>query len=354
MISPGSFPTKGSFPKSQIIPPTKIKITPKLISSLPTSCINLIITLREDLTKNVYLLSLNLMAKIISWIKANKLTALLLLIIIWLGWKVYFPPYRYFNRGGIEGGIELDTPLKTSSVATVPFSETPPAPEVKERLVFKESTLSLLVKKVTEAQKLISQKAEEFGGYFVQSDVFHPEEKEATSGSITVRVPQKKLNEALDYFRSLAVKVISENLSGWDVTDEYVDIEARLATLNKTKVKFEEILTKAEKVEDILSVQRELINLQEQIDSLKGRQQYLEKSAEISRVTIYLSTDELALPYTPTEVWRPKVIFKQAVRSLIGTARKAGTTLIWIGVYSVFWVPILIIYLIFRRRKKSP
>lgn len=232
-------------------------------------------------------------------------------------------------------------------------SQSAPVPEVKDRLVVKESTLSLLVRNVTEAQKLISKKAEGLGGYMVQSNVSHPEEKETATGWITIRVPQEKLDEALDYFRGLALRVVSENLSGWDVTDEYVDIEARIATLLKTKEKFESILAKAERVEEILQVQRELINLQEQIGALKGRQNYLEKTAKVSRVTIYLATDELALPYTPAKPWQPKAIFKQAVRSLVSTFRKAGTAAIWAGVYSVIWLPALGIYLFWRKKRKT-
>jgi hypothetical protein len=237
-------------------------------------------------------------------------------------------------------------PISGGGISYLP--EPAPAPEVKERLVVKESTVSLLVKNVVEAQKAISRKAQELGGYLVQSNISHPQETEATSGWITVGVPQEKLEEALSYFRGLAVRVVSETISGQDVTDEYVDIETRLATLLKTKVKFEEILAKAQNVKDILEVQRELINLQEQVDNLKGRQNYLEKSAQLSKVTVYLATDELALPYVPTEAWRPKVIFKQAVRSLIGTLRKLGTAIIWFGVYSVIWLPAFGVYWVIR------
>jgi len=294
------------------------------------------------------------MKKIINWIKTHKLTFILLLLICWLIYRQSFRfPTPISQR--ISSNLKTVETLPTAGGGISYFPEPAPAPEVKERLVVKESTLSLLVKSVIETQKTISKKAQELGGYLVQSNISHPEEKEATYGWITVRIPQEKLDEALNYFRELAVRVISETISGQDVTDEYVDIEARLATLLKTKAKFEEILAKAEKVQDILEVQRELISLQEQIDNLKGRQNYLEKSAQVSRVTIYLATDELALPYVPTEVWRPQVIFKQAVRSLIGALRKFGTLTIWFGVYSVIWLPALVIYLIVKRwrNKKS-
>ncbi|KPJ70501.1 hypothetical protein AMJ51_01675 [Microgenomates bacterium DG_75] len=116
--------------------------------------------------------------------------------------------------------------------------------------------------------------------------------EEAPFATVIVRVPADNFRATLDFFRSLAVKVTSERILGTDVTDEYVDIEARLATLEKTKVKFEEIMEKATEVQDILNVQREIIRLQDQIDALKGRQKYLEQTAKLAKITAYLSTDE--------------------------------------------------------------
>ena len=140
-----------------------------------------------------------------------------------------------------------------------------------------------------------------------------------------------------------SLKVTSENLNGTDVTDQYVDIEARLKTLNATKTKFEEIMAKAITVQDILNVQRELLSLQDQIDNLKGQQDFLKKTAELAKITIYLSTDEFSLPYAPSDTFRPEVIFKTAVRSLVSTIRGLVENLIWIMVFSVIWVPALII-----------
>ena len=183
----------------------------------------------------------------------------------------------------------------------------------------------------------------------VESNLNNPQD--APTATVTVRVPSVKLQQALETLRGLAVKVVSENLSGQDVTDEFVDNEARLETLEKTKAKFEEILDNAISVQDILTVQREIISLQSQIDAVKGQQNYLEKSAQMAKLTMYLSTDELALPYAPSETWRPAVIFKQAVRSLLGSARKLGTLVIWLAVYSIIWLPALLLIYYFKKRK---
>jgi len=244
---------------------------------------------------------------------------------------------------GIVPPTERDVPPTERDV--------PPAPEVEDRLVIRNSWLSLLVGSVRESQKVIIKKAQELGGYMVNSRIDSP--LGVDQGTVTVRVPEEKLDETLAYFRGLSLRVVSENLVGTDVTDKFVDIQARLDTLAKTKLKFEDILTKAEKVQDILAVQRELVNLQKQIDRLKGREKYLEKSAQFAKVTVYLATDELALPYAPAQPWRPQVIFKQAVRSLVSSGRSLASAVIWAGVYAVVWLPLLVIFYFITRKKNN-
>jgi len=290
------------------------------------------------------------MASVFSWIKNHKLVSLLSLIIIFLLFGKSLSTNDSASRPQTTA-IERAVGGNYEPAAELQKAAAPAATSVKDRLVIKESNLSLLVNKVVEAQKNILQKIEEMGGYMVSSNLTNPQDTAAAT--VIVRIPVKKFDQALDYFRSISVKVISENLQGEDVTDQYVDLQARLETLNKTKLKFEQIMDKASQIQDILDVQRELINLQSQIDDLKGQQQYLEKSAQMAKVTLYLSTDELSLPYAPSEAWRPQAIFKQATRSLVGTLRALGTLVIWVAVYAVVWVPILIIIIFLRRRKRT-
>ena len=79
----------------------------------------------------------------------------------------------------------------------------------------------------------------------------------------------------------------------------------------------------------------------------------MKKEVEMAKITVYLSTDELSLPYTPDTKFRPQVIFKLAVRSLMNTLRVVGEALIWAGVYSAIWIPGVVIYLLYRRFKKG-
>ena len=105
----------------------------------------------------------------------------------------------------------------------------------------------------------------------------------------------------------------------------------------------------AKEITDITNLTREIISMQNQIDSLKGQQDALTKKAQMAKLTIYLSTDEIALPYAPSETFRPNVIFKLAVRSLVGFLRGLAKMTIWLGVYSVVWIPAIVVYTFVRK-----
>lgn len=274
------------------------------------------------------------MIKIFEFIKKH--WALLILVVIALK---YFSVQTLNRVPGYSGSsfsnlsnLSVGSPKMMVQDSFMPPQPQYPPTESSNRLVITDTNLSLQVDNVSNIITQVENTASRLGGFMVNSNLSTPEG--ASSGSITVRVPSDRRAEALDTYRKMAVKVVYENISGSDVTDQFVDTQARLDVLIATKNKFEDILKSANNVSDLLNVQRELINLQSQIDSLKGQQQYLEKSAKLSLITLNLSTDDLSLPYTPDQAWRPAVIFKQAIRSLVSTARQLGTLLIWIAVYS--------------------
>ncbi len=295
------------------------------------------------------------------WIWRNKLASVLLLILLAVllkQWGRGYPSPLSFDQASVsESYMPTDIAMgrgaaQMGKVAMggimPPVSDYAPAPEVSNRMVIQNSDLSLLVKDVRQSIDAIIVSVRQIGGYMVSSAVSNP--GESPSGSITVRVPSRDLQKTLEFLRGTSIRVVSENLTGQDVTDQFVDNEARLATLERTKIKFEDIFNRAVEISDIVNVQQQILSVQSQIDAVKGQQQYLQKNAEMVRVTIYLSTDELALPYAPQDAWRPAVIYKYAVRSLVGHFRSVAEWLIWIGVYSIIWVPALVLLWYMKKR----
>lgn len=298
----------------------------------------------------------------IGWIKKNKLAAVLLVVVCYFLFGSFFsrlfsfglssPSRTHTSTDSYLGSPYPNTFLEKSfSIAELPYPETGYTPQagVEDRLVIEESDMSLLVKDVVDAREKILEYTNKSGGYMVSSSTLNPQE--IPTAKLVIRVPSEKLEEALQTFRSLSVKVVSENLIGRDVTDRYIDLGARIATYEKTQQKFEAILNQASEISDITNLTQQIIYTQERIDALKGQQDYLKKNSELAKLTVYLSTDEIALPYTPSETFRPNIIFKLAVRSLVLFTRTLATMTIWIAVYSIVWIPALVIYISVRKWK---
>jgi len=276
----------------------------------------------------------------INWINKNRLLTVLIVVVVYFAYKSYSPVAVVQNISNTrDKAVSLGAP------------EFEPVSDNQDRIVIQNSNLSLLVSDVRDSGEKIVDFAKQSGGFMVSASYNRPDE--SAFATINVRVPSKDLDRALDTFRGLSVKVTSENLQGTDVTERYVDIGARLETLNLTKSKFEQILVNATEVQDLLQVQRELISLQTQIDNLVGQRDALEKNAELTKITVYLSTDELSLPYAPDEKFRPRLDFKLATRSVLGSLQSLGKAVIWIAVYSVLWIPAILIFIGFKRYNKK-
>ncbi len=298
--------------------------------------------------------------KIITWIKTHKLVSVLIIIILILGSSSPNTVRPYGRGAGFVGNqseimmgsapYAEDMAVSTKSMP-VPMDNIAPRPDITDRRVITNASMSLQVKNVRDTLEIIKSSVKELGGYVVDSNINTPELGE--SGYITVRVPTNQLDEAMKRFRTISIKVVSENTSGSDITDQYTDIQERLTKLEATKTRFEEIYNRAVSIEDILNVQMQIFAVQDQIDYYKGQIEYLKNSSDTSLISINLATDELGLPYTPAQAWRPEAIFKEASRAMLMDLIKIGNGAIWIVVYVPFILVAWLIFVLIKRRIKK-
>ncbi len=295
---------------------------------------------------------------IINWIKNNKFSTVLICAIVILFYYSFINTPRYGLVGNIGGLSKGDVSERVSMMGIAPsiiqsesgFSQPEPISN-QDRKFVAESNISLLVKNVKDTEEQIQNKVAGLGGYVVNTNYINPDI--ASTGSITLRIPIDKVQTLKTFLIGNSVRVVSENISGHDITNQYTDTQSRLDTLYKTKIIFENILIKAVNVDEILRVQQAILSVQDQIDSLKGSVKYMDETSKTMLITINLSTDELALPYAPNDPWRPNVIFKTAVRSVVTHARGIGSGIIWIAVYSIIYIPLIIIFTVTKKFLKS-
>jgi TolA-binding protein len=158
-------------------------------------------------------------------------------------------------------------------------------------MIVRTGNMAIVVEDVTVAIDRIAKLAEASQGYVVSSNSWR--EGERLRGTITIRVSTGEFGDIMRAIGQLAVEVTSQTTSSQDVTEEYVDLTAKLKNLEAAEQQLLVIMGKAEKVEDILSVQRELTNTRAQIEQTRGRMQYLEKTSATSLVEVDLEQSKL-------------------------------------------------------------
>ncbi|WP_337872809.1 DUF4349 domain-containing protein [Ignavibacterium sp.] len=153
-----------------------------------------------------------------------------------------------------------------------------------ERKIIKSGNIRFETQSVKETQEFIRNIVSEFGGYLGNEDVYNFEDR--IEHTIEVRVPEDKFNVLVDKISSSVEKLESKNISTTDVTEDFLDVEARIKTKKELEARYKEILKKATRVDEILNIEREMGNLRSEIESLEGRMNYLKNRIALSSLTI--------------------------------------------------------------------
>ena len=158
-----------------------------------------------------------------------------------------------------------------------------PAPLPQSRVIVHTANISLVVDDIAGTVDRIVGVARGLGGWTVSSD-----RTSEHSGSVAIRVPAEFLDEAFQQVEALALDVESRAVTSEDVTDEYVDSQSRLSSMRATELRLLSFLEQAEDVEDALAVQNELSDLQQEIERVQGRINFLEQTAAYSLIEVSL------------------------------------------------------------------
>lgn len=281
------------------------------------------------------------------------------------------PTPPQFNEGGVVAPMDAAAEARSPG-AVAPASTAAPAPaqsgggklpalpgEVK-RLVIQNVDMSIVVEDPALSMDTIATMANDMGGFVVTSKIFKAKTRdgiEIPEANITIRVPAAKLDTALDKIRALTPDakkyVLTENRTGQDVTKEYTDSQSRLANLEQAEKQLREVMASAIKTEDILDVYRELTNVREQIEVLKGQLKYYEEASALSAIVIRIQAQEAFKPITVAG-WEPTGVARDAAQALVDALKFLVNAGIWIIIFIipvmlVILAPIFLIILLIRR-----
>jgi hypothetical protein len=219
-----------------------------------------------------------------------------------------------------------------------------------EQKVMKNASLTLQVENADQATAKVRTIAEELGGT-VMNSFFDQSTGSVKTGSVTISVPVTQFEEALSRLKGVATQVVSENTSGSDVTEQWIDLQARLTNKKAAEAALQNLLDKAEKVSDIIEITDKLTAVRSEIESLDGQMRYLNSQTDRASITVFMTEDQTI---TTDQGFRPGQTFKESVVMLFKTLGHFLEGIIMLAILGLPMVIVygLIIYIVYRLTHK--
>lgn len=159
-------------------------------------------------------------------------------------------------------------------------------------LIIREATVEVEVDDCQESVEDLRRIAADVEG-FVSSARDHAEEgSDRHSARVVMRIPASRFDAVLEEVADLSLEVHSQTVTSADVTEEYVDLEARLRVKRNLEERYLQILSGAANTSEALEVEGALATVREDIERIEGRRQFLRNRADMSTVTIELNEPE--------------------------------------------------------------
>ena len=241
------------------------------------------------------------------------------------------------------------------------------------RKIIKNADVRLLVQDSSVAVSRATQAVSDLGGYIISSRVWYQDYygNNLMYATITLGVPVDEFEHALNRLRDMSIRVLDENATGEDVTDQYVDLQTQLTNLEATRARIQDFLQDAKTVDEALRINQELANIEAQIEQIKGRMNFLNDRSAFSTITVNFEPDLPVLTPTPTATlaptstprptatlapWKPGDTFGDAQRTVTIVYRGIGDFLIWliVVVLPILLPPVAALWILWKLLNRKP
>ncbi len=269
-------------------------------------------------------------------------------------------PQEVANDRSLTGESNLDARADDgleapSSGVAEPAPGTPAtgSSSILDRKVVQDGDISLKVKDVQPAFEAVSRIAVAKGGMVFESSFYS--EKDHRVGTLTLRVPAEKYQEALAEIRAQGLEVVSETASSSDVTGEYTDLNSRLRNLEASETQYLALLKEAKTIDEILIVQDRLNSTRGEIEVIKGRLQQIDNLAALATLRVQLRPEAAFAKVEPKTTGGFKGAVAEGWERSLELLGSFGESAVTVAVFSWWLVPVAgLAWLGFRRFASRP
>jgi hypothetical protein len=151
-----------------------------------------------------------------------------------------------------------------------------------DKKIVKSAVVNAEVKDYNAFYSSLRQKVKNLGGYIAGEEQSQTEYK--IQNSLTIKVPVDQFDNAMTELSAGTILINEKKVSTQDVTEEMVDTRSRMEAKKQVRQRYIDLLKQAKNMEDIISVEKEINGIQEQIESAGGRINYLSYSSTFSTI----------------------------------------------------------------------
>ncbi len=253
------------------------------------------------------------------------------------------PPVQELQKRSADGQVAGSSNRQAPQPGAAAAPAGSPAPseqsQSNDRMVVYNATVSLEVESVGDSVAKIRALVDGTGGMIAGASTRFQGETELAT--LTIRVPAREYNRVMSELRGMAAKVLSENGSAKDVTEEFTDLGSQLRNFEAAELQYLELLRRANTIDEILKVQAQLNQVRAQIERTRGRINLLQRTSDMATIVVSLTPVGAPAPSKrPQPVWDPaksvQEAWEQSLR-LVGAIADAGLRAV---VFSWWMVPI--------------
>jgi hypothetical protein len=266
------------------------------------------------------------------------------------------------TEGNDSGGLEEFYSAPESGGDDAPLlradsgdGESPEAPTnldiefdvVENRRVIRQANLQLHASDTRATFDEIIRLTESVGGFVSNANVFPFEGADAQPDvSMTLRIPADQLTAVMTAIKDSVDEVVAESQGARDVTEQFVDLEARLRNFEALEVELRALLEEVRSQPDadpvkLLTVFNELSSVRGQIEQIQGQINYLTDLTAMATLEVYVSQTPIAVPIVAS-AWAPAEAAKDALRSLVTALQGIAD---WSINFVLFTLPVLLLIL---------
>ncbi|MEM1215192.1 MAG: DUF4349 domain-containing protein [Bacteroidota bacterium] len=255
---------------------------------------------------------------------------------------------EYVATGTLEIGesFDLEEAPRTPPPPPPPPSASNTMPE-QPRLLLQRAEMRIEVKALNDKVRRLESLLQFRDGYL--ADLTWENNGYRQNADLDIRIPARHFQTVLDTLRQMAVQIDQQRIHTQDATEEYVDIQSRLATKKQVRDRYQDILRlKAKTVEEVLLAEEKIRVLQEEIESREGRQRYLSERAAISTINLSIYETKATAAATDDTPWYADSWRSVQDSFLFGWHLVEGVGLFLLGIWPVL---LLGAWLTWRRHK---